>query len=85
MSFFGFDTNLPKEKPGANKGVFEHNDPFAGIAQARKLQAFQADDEEEYDIILPHSIHSTDQSCADSTSKTPMMGLRTSSRRPVMT
>ena len=48
MSFFGFDASLPREKPGANKGVFEHNDPFAGIAQARKLQAFQGGDDEEY-------------------------------------
>lgn len=47
MSFFGFDSNLPREKPSAGKGIFEHNDPFAGIAQARKLQAFQGDNEEE--------------------------------------
>lgn len=50
MSFFGFDASLPKEKPGASKGIFEHNDPFKGIAQARKLQAFQANDEEEYGL-----------------------------------
>lgn len=54
MSFFGFDTNLPKEKkPGASKGVFEHNDPFAGIAQHRKLQAFQGEEEEEYGYRAP--------------------------------
>ena len=50
MSFFGFDTSLPREKPpsSSNKGIFEHNDAFSGLAQARKLQAFQNEEPEEY-------------------------------------
>jgi hypothetical protein len=60
MSFFGFDTSLPKGKPSASKGVFEHNDPFAGIAQTRKLQAFQGNDEEEYEFSKPTYLHNAD-------------------------
>lgn len=44
MSFFGFDTSLPRDK---SKGIFEHTDGFAGVQQARKLQAFQDNDDEE--------------------------------------
>ena len=53
MSFFGFDSNLPRDKPQAktSKGIFEHQDPFAGIAQARKLQAFQDDEPEEFVLL----------------------------------
>lgn len=47
MSFFGFDASLPKQKAGAQKGIFDNKDPFAGIAQARKLQTLQGNDEEE--------------------------------------
>jgi Topoisomerase II-associated protein PAT1 len=50
MSFFGFDTSLPRDKPSLSSqpGIFEHRDPFAGLAQGRKLQAFQDTHEEEY-------------------------------------
>lgn len=48
MSFFGFDTSLPRDKPGASKGIFEHSNPFNEVAKARKLQAFQGDEEEMY-------------------------------------
>lgn len=43
MSFFGFDTTLPKGagRPGASRGVFEQRDPFAEVSQAHKLQAFR--------------------------------------------
>ncbi|KKY15606.1 putative topisomerase ii associated protein [Phaeomoniella chlamydospora] len=43
MSFFGFDTTLPKGagRPGASQGIFEHRDPFAEVSRAHKLQAFQ--------------------------------------------
>lgn len=47
MSFFGFDTALPRDRAGAsNKGIFEHANPFSEVAKARKLQAFQDNDEE---------------------------------------
>jgi DNA topoisomerase 2-associated protein PAT1 len=47
MSFFGFDTSLPRDKPGgASKGIFEPTNPFNEVAKARKLQAFQGEDEE---------------------------------------
>ncbi|KAF7504906.1 hypothetical protein GJ744_001627 [Endocarpon pusillum] len=48
MSFFGFDTTLPRDEPrsGKSKGIFEAQDPFAQVRQARKLQAFQDTQEE---------------------------------------
>ncbi|OAL21670.1 hypothetical protein AYO20_11342 [Fonsecaea nubica] len=51
MSFFGFDTSLPRDKPeGAGKGIFEHTNPFAEVAKARKLQAFQDSQDEILDF-----------------------------------
>lgn len=49
MSFFGFDPSLPRDKgaSGSGKGIFERNDGFAGVQQARKLQAFQDNDDDE--------------------------------------
>lgn len=35
MSFFGFDTTLPRDKPSGDKrGIFENPDPFAEVARA---------------------------------------------------
>jgi hypothetical protein len=51
MSFFPFDTGGgSRETPasGAGQGIFEHRNPFTGIAQTRKLQAFQDKDDEVY-------------------------------------
>lgn len=49
MSFFGFDTSLPRDKAGgAGKGIFEHTNPFNEVARARKLQAFQDNEDEMY-------------------------------------
>lgn len=49
MSFFGFDTSLPRDRSAANnKGIFEHANPFTEVAKARKLQAFQDTEEEMY-------------------------------------
>lgn len=50
MAFFGFDTSLPRDKPAGSgsKGIFEQNSGFAGVQQARKLQAFQDNDDEMY-------------------------------------
>ncbi|KIW90944.1 uncharacterized protein Z519_08727 [Cladophialophora bantiana CBS 173.52] len=51
MSFFGFDTSLPRDKPeGAGKGIFEHTNPFTEVAKARKLQAFQDNQDEILDF-----------------------------------
>ncbi|KIW21536.1 hypothetical protein PV08_02116 [Exophiala spinifera] len=51
MSFFGFDTSLPRDKPGgASKGIFEHSNPFNEVAKARKLQAFHDDEQEIIDF-----------------------------------
>ncbi|RMD44984.1 hypothetical protein DV735_g106, partial [Chaetothyriales sp. CBS 134920] len=53
MSFFGFDTNLPRDRPaqdGSSRGIFDHRDPFAEIDRGRKLQAFQDGAEEEIDF-----------------------------------
>lgn len=46
MSFFGFNTQLPRDK--GSKGVFEQNDAFGGLQQSRKLQAFQDNEDEVY-------------------------------------
>jgi Topoisomerase II-associated protein PAT1 len=59
MSFFGFDTSLPRDKPGqGSKGIFDHVDPFAELGKGRKLQAFQNTEEEEYvngtEVRNPH-------------------------------
>ncbi|KAE8147922.1 topoisomerase II-associated protein PAT1 [Aspergillus avenaceus] len=37
MSFFGFDTTLPRDRgvPGENRGIFDTPDPFAEVARAR--------------------------------------------------
>jgi hypothetical protein len=51
MSFFPFDTGGGShETPasGAGHGIFEHKNPFTGIAQTRKLRAFQDKDDEVY-------------------------------------
>ena len=53
MSFFGFDTSLPRDKGagGGSKGIFERNDGFAGVQQARRLQAFQDHDDDEMWVL----------------------------------
>jgi DNA topoisomerase 2-associated protein PAT1 len=33
MSFFGFETSLPRDQQGS-RGVFEQHDPFAGLGDA---------------------------------------------------
>jgi hypothetical protein len=48
MSFFGFDTNLPRDKGNGSKGIFDHTDPFAEMAKGRRLQAFKNEEQEEY-------------------------------------
>jgi DNA topoisomerase 2-associated protein PAT1 len=37
MSFFGFDTTLPRDRapPGDKRGIFDTPDPFAEVARAR--------------------------------------------------
>ncbi|KIX08634.1 uncharacterized protein Z518_03291 [Rhinocladiella mackenziei CBS 650.93] len=51
MSFFGFDSTLPRDKSGGeSKGIFEHTNPFNEVAKARKLQAFQGNEEEILDF-----------------------------------
>ena len=35
MAFFGFDTTLPRDKPGqsSSRGMFEQHDPFGGLSR----------------------------------------------------
>lgn len=49
MSFFGFDTSLPKDRPPGEqpRGIFENPDPFAEIARVR-AQGFHEDDDDVY-------------------------------------
>jgi hypothetical protein len=85
MSFFGFDTSLPKDKNSGNKGIFEHKDPFAGIQQTRKLQAFQDNNEEEESVNFRAFQKLRNSNLGpDSTLTTPMMAWPTSSKRPGM-
>jgi Topoisomerase II-associated protein PAT1 len=50
MSFFDFNTALPRDEPsrGKSKGIFDTQNPFAQVQQARKLQAFQDTHDEPY-------------------------------------
>jgi DNA topoisomerase 2-associated protein PAT1 len=54
MSFFGFNSALPRDDPGSGKakGIFETQDPFAQVRQARKLQAFQDTQDEPYVLVI---------------------------------
>jgi hypothetical protein len=47
MSFFGFDTTLPKDRPPATqtRGIFENPDPFADVARAT-AQGLHDDDDD---------------------------------------
>lgn len=46
MSFFGFDTNLPRDRQAGQqtKGIFETTDPFAEVARAQ-AQGLSLDDD----------------------------------------
>ncbi|KAF5015612.1 hypothetical protein F66182_12998, partial [Fusarium sp. NRRL 66182] len=46
MSFFGFDTNLPRDRQAAQqtRGIFESTDPFAEVARAQ-AQGLSIDDD----------------------------------------
>lgn len=59
MSFFGLNTNLPRDQPesGKSKGIFESQDPFAQVQQARKLQAFQGTQDEPYAFLRSRSLN----------------------------
>ncbi|KIV87805.1 hypothetical protein PV11_03326 [Exophiala sideris] len=73
MSFFGFDTSLPRDKPPAqSRGIFEHSNPFSEVAKARKLQAFQGNEEEILDFDdtydgLGDQLHETGDDLNDDT------------------
>jgi Topoisomerase II-associated protein PAT1 len=58
MSFFGFNTTLPRDDPGSgkSKGIFETQDPFAQVRQARKLQSFQDTQDKPYVMIEWHCL-----------------------------
>lgn len=46
MSFFGFDTTLPRDRvpSGEKRGIFENPDPFAEVARAG-IQGHEDDDD----------------------------------------
>jgi DNA topoisomerase 2-associated protein PAT1 len=46
MSFFGFDTTLPRDRQSAQqtRGIFENPDPFAEVARARAQGLHEDDD-----------------------------------------
>jgi Topoisomerase II-associated protein PAT1 len=56
MSFFGFDTTLPADdsRGKKSKGIFETQDAFAQVQQARKLQALQNIKDEPYVMTPSH-------------------------------
>ncbi|KAI9042757.1 deadenylation-dependent mRNA-decapping factor PAT1 [Aspergillus affinis] len=47
MSFFGFDTTLPRDRPppGEQRGIFDTPDPFAEVARARAAGLQDEDDD----------------------------------------
>lgn len=47
MSFFGFDTNLPRDRghPSAAPGFTQTHDPFAGLSRG---QGIEDDDDDAY-------------------------------------
>lgn len=62
MSFFGFDTNLPRDRPGAggSRGMFDAHDPFAGLEQAGGQEGDMLDFEDTYDGLGQHLQESGD-------------------------
>lgn len=63
MSFFGFDTTLPRDRGGSSNGpgFFQAPDPFAGIP--RPNEDLQDDDDD--GLVAPKdSSLSTDYPCA---------------------
>jgi DNA topoisomerase 2-associated protein PAT1 len=48
MSFFGYDTTLPRDRPSGNtQSFFETPDPFAGVSRSRVLESFRDDDDDD--------------------------------------
>ena len=52
MSFFGFDTTLPRDKSDGKRGIFENPDPFAEVAEA-KVGGLEDDDD---DVLVDVSV-----------------------------
>jgi DNA topoisomerase 2-associated protein PAT1 len=46
MSFFGFDTTLPRDRASSKqtRGIFENPDPFAEVARAQ-VEGLHEDDD----------------------------------------
>ena len=57
MSFFGFDSSLPKDSNTSSrpKGIFEHTNPFDEVSKAQKLRAFHDVEDDAY-VILPSAV-----------------------------
>lgn len=51
MSFFGFDTNLPRDRPGqsSSRGIFDQHDPFGGLSRDAADEGEALNFEETYD------------------------------------
>jgi DNA topoisomerase 2-associated protein PAT1 len=47
MSFFGFDTALPRDRQAGqqSRGIFENTDPFAEVARAQAQGLHDGDDD----------------------------------------
>jgi DNA topoisomerase 2-associated protein PAT1 len=47
MSFFGFDTSLPRDRQTGqqSRGIFENPDPFAEVARAQAQGLHEGDDD----------------------------------------
>ena len=52
MSFFGYDTTLPRDRPPNSQGFFETPDPFAGVSRSRVLEGFRPEDDDAYAHIV---------------------------------
>ncbi len=53
MSFFGFDTSLPRDRPGQSnsRGIFDQHDPLAGLSRDEGDDGEVLDFEDTYDTL----------------------------------
>lgn len=77
MSFFGFDTTLPKDRPSrVSRGIFENPDPFAEVARAR-AEGLHDDNDAYVPFRVGKACKTDSDHYSESISKTPTMGWAT--------
>ncbi|KAK5117237.1 hypothetical protein LTR62_005854 [Meristemomyces frigidus] len=68
MSFFGFDTTLPRDRAqqGSSRGMFEHHDPFAGLSRDESNEGAVLNFDDTYDG-LGHQLQESGDTFNDDT------------------